>query len=116
MKLGKKLANNKLFKFVKLLLKSKVFFKVQNKKNLVIFDNTSLEALKKYLLKDYDYFVIQNRIESANEFYLSPKILFTILKNYKAPYSATIVKNMKIWSKLFASKNFNLIFINSIIC
>jgi len=90
MKLGKKLANNKLFKFVKLLLKSKVFFKVQNKKNLVIFDDTSLETLKRYLLKDYDYFVIQNRIESANEFYLSPKILFTILKNYILYFSKKI--------------------------
>ena len=81
---------NKLFKFVKLLLRSKIFFKIQNKKNLVIFDNTSLEALKKYLLKDYDYFVIQNRIESANEFYLSPKILFTILKNYILYFSKKI--------------------------
>ncbi len=90
MKLGKKLANNKLFKFVKLLLKSKVFFKVQNKKNLVIFDDTSLETLKRYLLKDYDYFVIQNRVESINEFYLSPKILFIALKNYILYFSKKI--------------------------
>ena len=99
MELGKKFANNKLFKFVKLLLKSKAFFKVQNKKNLVIFDDTSLETLKRYLLKDYDYFVIQNRVESINEFYLSPKILFITLKNYILYFS----KKIKIQDIYFLS-------------
>jgi surface carbohydrate biosynthesis protein len=69
------------FSILKLFLKSKFIFKNPSKHALVIFDDESFEDLKNFIY-NYDFFILQSRIENINKIYFSFKILKYFLKNF----------------------------------
>ena len=66
---------------LKLFLRSKFIFKNPLQSELVIFDDESLSDLRN-VIHDYNFFVLQSRIENINKIYFSFKILKYFLKNY----------------------------------
>ncbi len=66
---------------LKLFYKIKFIFKNPEKHELVIFDDTSLFDLEN-LISEYNYFVLQNRIEKITKFYLTFKVIKFFFKNY----------------------------------
>ena len=68
-----------LNKFLK-IFKDIIFFK-EEKVEILIFDNYSLAALEKNILRDYKYFVLNVRIDEF-KFYISFTILRYLIKNF----------------------------------
>jgi len=71
-----------LIKALKLLLKAKFVFCSPKNYNLLIFDDASIEELKNVLI-NYDYFILETRVERIKKIYLSLKIIFLCFKNYR---------------------------------
>jgi len=71
----------RLLLIFKLLLKAKFIFKNPQKHELVIFDDISFEDLKNFVF-NYNFFLLQTRIEYINKFYLSFKIIKYFFKYY----------------------------------
>ena len=75
-------------KIIKLIKNIKrVKFKI-NKKNIVIFDGVSFKDLE-YILKDYDYMTLEDRIDRIDTIYITPNViinffyyLFLLFQNY----------------------------------
>ena len=72
----------KLFKILKLILNAKYVFHEPKKKDLLIFDGESIEELK-YILLDFEYHVLETRINRVRKIYITPKIIFLVLFNFK---------------------------------
>ena len=70
------------FKKIKLLLNLKITFSSPKKKNLIVFDDMSVEELK-YVINDYNYFVLQTRAEKIKEIYFSFNLIFITIKNFR---------------------------------
>ena len=70
------------FLIIKLIFRVKIIFKEPKNYKLVIFDEESIIDIKN-VIKNFDYFVIQNRIDHINKIYISAKIIKLIKKNYK---------------------------------
>ncbi len=66
----------------KTILKTKYVFKEPEKKELLIFDGESLEELKKVLL-GLNYQILETRISRIKKIFITPKIIFLTIKNYK---------------------------------
>jgi len=81
----------KFFKILKKVLSSKLIFKSPKNYNLVIFDSTSLHDLKKYLLKDINYFVLRNRYEDIKAIYISAEVIFKLFKNLRLIFKKNIL-------------------------
>ena len=71
-----------IFKKIKLLFNLKIIFSSPKKRNLIVFDGMSLDELK-YVINDYNYFVLQTRIGKINEIYFSFYLFFIIIKNFR---------------------------------
>lgn len=71
----------KIVLFIRLILRSKFFFKTPQNCELIIFDETSFKDLKICLSK-INTFVLQTRFESTNKIYFSYKIFKQIFKNF----------------------------------
>jgi surface carbohydrate biosynthesis protein len=69
-------------KKIKLLLNLKITFSSPKKKNLIVFDDMSVEELK-YVINDYNYFVLQTRAEKIKEIYFSFNLIFITIKNFR---------------------------------
>ena len=69
------------FSILKLFLKAKFIFKNPTKHELVIFDDESFADLKNFI-HNYNFFILQSRIENINKIYFSFKILKYFLKNF----------------------------------
>ena len=61
---------------------------VLNEKKIVVFDGVSLRDLN-YVLSEYNYFVLEDRLNRINEVYLTPLLVlnfflyfYLIFKNY----------------------------------
>lgn len=72
-----------IFKIFKILLDIKFLPKNYKKINFIIFDGTSIEIIKKYILKDYNYFVIDNRIQKRKLYISMDLVLYFIKKFFK---------------------------------
>ena len=72
----------RFFLILRLFLKAKFIFKNPSKNDLVVFDDVSLIDFKNFIY-NYNYFLLQNRIENINKIYFSFKIFRYFLKNYK---------------------------------
>jgi len=72
----------RFFLIIKLIFRVKIIFKEPKNYKLVIFDEESIIDIKN-VIKNFDYFVIQNRIDHINKIYISAKIIKLIKKNYK---------------------------------
>jgi len=51
----------------------------------LIFDDESIDELR-YVLDNYDYYILQTRIENLNKIYLTPKIFFLFIKNFRGNF------------------------------
>lgn len=71
----------KSLKFLKLLIKIRLLDKKILNSKLIIFDCESLNILQKYVLKDFQYIAISNRMEKI-KIYLSINIIVQFVKNY----------------------------------
>ena len=91
---------NKIFLLLKNL--KKIRFSVDNKK-ITIFDGASFPDLQ-YIIEDYDYFILEDRLDRINIIYITPSIifyffvyLFLIFKEYsvKVIYTIALIKSLK---------------------
>lgn len=73
----------KLFKIFKLVFSANIIFRIPKKIDLIIFDETSLRDLKKYLFRKKKFLVLINNYLQIKEIYLHPKIIFKIMLNFK---------------------------------
>ena len=89
----------KIFFLLKNIKKIKFKF---NKEKIILFDGTSLNHLQ-YILKDFKYFVIEDRIERIDTIYFTPSILFYSLKyiyliiegySLKLIYTISLIKSI----------------------
>ena len=86
----------RLFLILKLFYKSKFIFKNPDKHELVIFDDESLSDLK-FLINDYNFFVLQIRTYNINKIYFSFKIFRLVLKHYKGDiFNAYLISLLEI--------------------
>ena len=67
----------KIFIFIGILFKCNISFKIQ-KKDLVIFDLKSLNAIRSF--SNYDFFILETRPHEIKNIYLNLYILNYILK------------------------------------
>ena len=72
----------KIIIIFKLILRSKFILKKPKKHDLILFDDTSVKHLE-ICLSNFHYFVLQSRIDTINEVYIS----FELLKNMKKNFS-----------------------------
>jgi len=107
----------KIFFLIKNLKKIK--FKI-NKEKIIVFDGTSLRHLH-YIVKDFKYFVLEDRLERIDIIYFTPSVLFYFL-NYlclffrgyslKLIYTISLIKTVNpkvILTSIDNSINFFLI-------
>ena len=71
----------KIILSIKLILRSKFIFKTPSKCDLVVFDEVALNDLN-ICLSNFNFFVLQTRLQNINKIYFSYKILKKIFKNY----------------------------------
>ena len=65
----------KLFiKFIKIIHKLNFVFKLPDQKKILIFDDVSFTDLK-FVLKDFDFYLLKIRYESVEELIINPKII-----------------------------------------
>jgi len=73
---------SKIIIFLKVLLKSKYHLNKIPKKELIIFDGIKPYRLNN-VIKGLKYHVLETRIYRVNEIFISKKIIFSIIKNYR---------------------------------
>ena len=67
-------------KILYLLINKKISFKSPKRCDLVIFDIKSFNDIK-YFFEKFDYFILESRLDTLKKIYLSPKVIFYIIKN-----------------------------------
>ena len=82
-----------LFKIIFLLIEGKIKFKTPKNFDLVIYDIKTLNDMN-FFFKKYNYFVIETRIDILKELYISPKIIFYLLKNYTGSLSNAYILSL----------------------
>tara|TARA_Y100000590_G_scaffold332087_1_gene377541 strand:- start:3479 stop:4675 length:1197 start_codon:yes stop_codon:yes gene_type:complete len=83
----------RIFLILKLFFKAKFIFKNPEKHELVIFDDVSLVDFKNFI-SNYNYFVLQNRLEKINEIYFSLKIIKLFIKNYNRNFMTAYLSSV----------------------
>lgn len=85
------------------ILKRLRFFLYLKKKNIIIFDGECLSDLK-YVIKGYDYFVLEDRVDRLFKIYITPSVIFyfvnysfLIFKKYsfKTIYAIALINSLK---------------------
>ena len=69
----------KIILAIKLILRSKFIFRTPQKFDIIIFDEFSLNDLN-ICLSNFNFFVLQTRLENINKIYFSYKIIKKIFK------------------------------------
>ena len=77
-----KLNKTRIYLVLKTILKAKYIFHAPTQKDLLIFDGESLHELKN-VLHGFNYFVLEVRLSRIKNIYITKKIIFSILKNFK---------------------------------
>jgi len=73
-------------------------FNLPSKRKIIIFDDQSFQDLK-YVVKEYDYFLLQTRFDTVSILYVNPLIFFKTLINYRGNlWTAYIVSLIEIVS------------------
>ena len=75
------------------LIRVKLHFKNPPKNKLVIFDSESIEDLSP-VLKNHKYFILENRLNNINNFYLSLDLLKLIFLFYNGNFMSSYLKGM----------------------
>ena len=82
----------KLFiKFIKIIHRLNFVFNPPDQKKILIFDDVSFTDLK-FVLKDFDFYLLKIRYESVEELIINPKIIVKTLINYFK------LKTINIWT------------------
>ncbi len=91
-----KLLMSKLIYILKFIKEVKITLFSPKQKDLLVFDSTSIEVLEKTFLSEFKYFVLEDRHYLITKIYMSPKMLFNIIKNIKygikKAYKISIIK------------------------
>ena len=61
----------RILKFLRILIYSKFEFSNPDPKQLIVFDNSDIFSLKQHILKNYNYFVLEDRGHLITKFYFS---------------------------------------------
>ena len=72
----------KLFNYLKILFFAKFSFSIPKNREIIVFDDTSIEQLK-LIIKNFNYFILETRFERLKNIYITKKIIFLKLKNIK---------------------------------
>ena len=73
---------SKVFGLFKILFCVKFNFNIPQERKIVVFDGTSLDQLN-HIIKNFDHFILETRIERLKELYITKKIIFSTFKNIK---------------------------------
>ena len=71
----------KFFIIINLLFTKKISLRSPIQHDFVVFDIKSLNDVKSFFDK-YDYFILETRINILKKIYLSPSVIFGIIKNF----------------------------------
>lgn len=82
-----------LFKIIYLFLKGKIKFETPKDFDLVVYDIKSLNDIN-FFFKKYKYFVLETRLDIIKKLYISPKIIFYLLKNYTGSLSNAYILSL----------------------
>ena len=82
-----------LFKIIYLLVEGKIKFKTPKNFDLVIYDIKSINDIN-FFFKQYNYFVIETRLDIIKKLYISPKIIFYLFKNYTGSLSNAYILSL----------------------
>ena len=80
-----------LIKFIQIIHKLNFVFKLPDQKKILIFDDVSFIDLK-FVLKDFDFYLLKTRYESVEELIINPKIIIKSLIYYFK------LKTINIWT------------------
>ena len=72
----------KLFNYLKILFFAKFSFSIPKNREIIVFDDTSIEQLK-LIIKNFNYFILETRFERLKNIYITKKIIFSTLQNVK---------------------------------
>ncbi len=75
----------RIVNFLKMLIRVKYVINKPKRFNLILFDDINELEVKK-LLEKYSYFVLQTRIDRISKIYLTPKVLFFLIKNFRGNF------------------------------
>ena len=80
-----------LIKFIKIIHKLNFVSKLPDQKKILIFDDVSFSDLK-FVLKDYDFYLLKTRYGRIEELMINPKIILRSLIYYFK------LKTINIWT------------------
>jgi len=84
-----------IFSKIKKILSLNFYFQNPAPKQLIVFDDESISELN-HIIIDFNYFILKTRIEKVTELYMSPSIIFSLIKNYRGnlwtSYLITIIE------------------------
>lgn len=69
-------------RFLYIVFNTKFVFSSPQKKQILVFDDTSIEDLK-YILKNRDYGILETRYKNLSKIYISIKIIYFFIKYFK---------------------------------
>lgn len=102
--------------FFNILKEARIIFSSPPQKKIIIFDNTSILDLEKKLLKNYDYFIFEDRHYLITKIYISFKIFVYLIQNlnygFKRAYKISIIRAVNpklILTFIHNSENFSFL-------
>ena len=88
----------RFFKIVNVFLNSKYIFSIPKNKEVLIFDDISFNEIK-HVFVNFNYEILQTRINNISKIYVSPRIIFNAIKNYKgnilSSYLISLIQTIK---------------------
>ncbi len=72
----------KLFNYFKILFFAKFSFSIPKNREIIVFDDTSIEQLKP-IIKNFNYFILETRFENLKNIYFTKKIICSTFQNIK---------------------------------
>ena len=72
----------KLFNYFKILFFAKFSFSIPKNREIIVFDDTSIEQLKP-IIKNFNYFILETRFENLKNIYITKKIICSTFQNVK---------------------------------
>ena len=102
--------------FLNILKEVKIIFGSPPQKEMIVYDNTSISDLEENLLKNYNYFLFEDRHYLITKIYISFKIFFYLIQNLnygiKRAYKISIIKAVNpklILTFIHNSENFSFL-------
>ncbi len=88
----------RFLKIVNVFLNSKYIFSIPKNIEVLIFDDISFDEIK-HVFVNFNYEILQTRINNISKIYVSPRIIFNAIKNYKgnilSSYLISLIQTIK---------------------